>query len=311
MLSIANTTIAQPGSATSRSDKVIYIESTARGFEPDESTRTPKAVTISLTEAPMVIIEESATGFDSPPITTSLRARPEQTPEVIVTNTPTVISIHTEIATTATGYLNNEVGPDSEATPQPTSDGLLLNEIISRIGNPHPGAQPNSQQASPTADAIPDAINESAPLGDDNTVQAISTTLAVTEAPGAQPALLVGEPITLGAATLTLSNGLSTTVGTGSTATFVAFTTNPAGYTVIVVSSSGTAVTATISNAPVTITMPKTGWEASVTAAARFGNDPSVGTPTSTSSKGAAANARTWDSYIGILLGIIATGAIR
>ena len=310
MLSIANSTIAQSGSATSRSDKVIHIESTARGFEPDQSTRTPKAITISLTEVPMIIIEESATGFDSP-ITTSLRARPEQTPEVIVTNTPTVISIHTEIATTATEYPGNEVGPGSEATPQPTSDDLLLNEIISRISNPHPGAQPNSQQASPTADAIPNAINESAPLGDDNTVQAISTTLAVTEVLGAQPAHVVDESITLGAATLTLSNGLSTTVGTGSAATFVALTTNPAGYTLIVVSSSGTAVTATISNAPVTITMPKTGWEASITAAARFGNDPSAVTPTSTSSKGAAANARTWDSYVGILLGIIATGAIR
>ena len=310
MLSIANSTIVQLGSATSRSDKNIHLESTATGFELDEPTRTPKIVTLSLTEAPMIILEASATGFDSPPITTSLQARPEQTPEVIVTNTPTVISIHTEIATTATGYLDNEVGPGSEATLQPTSDGLLLNEIISRIGNPHPGAQLSSQQASPTTNAVPYAINESAPLNNEVTIQAIPTTLAVTEAPGAQPALVVGEPITLGAATLTLSNGLSTTVGTGSAATFVALITKPAGYTVIVVSSSGTAVTATISNAPVTITMPKTGWEASITAAAHFGDNPNASIPTSTSIKGAAANAMTWDSCVGILLGLIATGAI-
>jgi hypothetical protein len=129
------------------------------------------------------------------------------------------------------------------------------------------------------------------------------------ESPGAQPTLGVDGTITLGSAILTLSNGLSTAVDTGPAATFVAITTNSAGYTVIVVSSSGTAVTATMSNAPITIILPKTGWEASITAAARIGNNPSAIIPTTTSSKGAAER-RTWDTWIGIAVGILGSGAI-
>ncbi|KAF2241802.1 hypothetical protein BU26DRAFT_170614 [Trematosphaeria pertusa] len=131
-------------------------------------------------------------------------------------------------------------------------------------------------------------------------------------APGAQPTLVLGEPITLGPATLTLTPGLSTTVGTGSTAVYVGITINTAGQTIITVSSSGTAVTATITDAPATVTLPRTGFDASITGAARPGEHDSSsagGVAATTSSKaGAMERIETMDCWVGIVLGIMGLG---
>ena len=50
--------------------------------------------------------------------------------------------------------------------------------------------------------------------------------------------------------------------------TSIGITTDATGQTLITLSSCGTAITATISNAPAVITLPKTGFEASITDAA-------------------------------------------
>jgi len=76
----------------------------------------------------------------------------------------------------------------------------------------------------------------------------------VSAAPGSAPTAAVGHVVTLGSAVITLTPGLSSTVGAGPTATYVAISTDEIGQTLITVSSSGTAVTATLTNAPATIT---------------------------------------------------------
>ena len=73
--------------------------------------------------------------------------------------------------------------------------------------------------------------------------------------------------------TVTLTPGLSTTVGPEGDATFIGITTDTTGQTIITISSSGTAITATISDAPAVITLPKTGFEASITDVARAGDN--------------------------------------
>jgi hypothetical protein len=108
---------------------------------------------------------------------------------------------------------------------------------------------------------------------------------------------------------LTLTPGLSTTVGTGEEATSVGITTNDAGQTIIVVSSSGTAVSATVTKTAVTMTAPKTGFDAEITDIAKPGdeeNSSSEGTALSTSSAGGAASVRRWEAewWLGILVGI-------
>jgi hypothetical protein len=99
--------------------------------------------------------------------------------------------------------------------------------------------------------------------------------------------------ITVGSVTLTLTPGLSTSLGTGKSATLVAIQTDSASHTIIVISSSGTAITATMTVAPVTVTLSKNSFASSIT------GDASRGVPTSlhrmpamTTSSAAAANKR-------------------
>lgn len=99
--------------------------------------------------------------------------------------------------------------------------------------------------------------------------------------------------ITLGSVTLIPTPGLSTSLGAGTSATFIAIQTDSASHTIVVISSSGTAITATMTVAPVTVTLSKTGFESSTT------DDASRGVPTSlrhvpaaTTSSVAAANKR-------------------
>lgn len=287
-------------------------------------------------------MESSQTGWETtsePPRTTSPTENGRPTPPhdiIITTDQPIIITVHTEISASgfqpdlsdpASGkeHSSKPSGPNgspsalsgsperehtttgpSAAEPQVTPGGSdLLNEIISRVGNAQPGAQPTGQPAVPT-DGSPAPNGNIVPSGNLGTAPANDNTQQ-----GSQSSLAVGAPITLGSATLTLTPGLSTTVGTGSDATAVAINTNASGSTIIIISSSGTAITAIVTKAKTTITSSasRTGFDASISEEARPGNDKITtlnGAATSTRSAGGAASRFRWEveSWIGILAGI-------
>ncbi|KAF2476330.1 uncharacterized protein BDR25DRAFT_65262 [Lindgomyces ingoldianus] len=327
----------------------IHGESTVTGFEEDP-TITEEAPGVG--DPNKVHGESSVDGFetteDIQPTGGRVRGTPESTPAVtptdfqsgiFITETPTIIFIHTEIEASITqldpgnepqptsiGAKGGVTDPANEnsgnsrsnnptvpASAQPTSGGeALLTEIISKIGAPAPGAQPSTNPPSSTENPAPNGNQQSIP-GLENTEQPATPGVLVT-APGGQPtapALTVDQSITLGAQTLTLTPGLSTTVGTGSAATFVALTTNSVGQTIIVVSSSGTAVSATVTNAPVTVSGVKTGFDASLTASASHGahSTPSSlgGAAATTSRKGSAAGRWRWEAewWISLVIGVL------
>ncbi|KAF2867232.1 hypothetical protein BDV95DRAFT_598344 [Massariosphaeria phaeospora] len=227
---------------------------------------------------------------------------------------------HGNIQTLGTDQAPAQTGP-APPSPAQSQGGDLLMEIVSRIGNSQLGPQPNTQSSAPTGDTSPPNDGpQSVPAGqntnklEQTALEGLST-LSITAAPQGSPAISVGAPITLGSAILTLTPGLSTTLGSGPVATFVALTTDTAGQTVIVVSSSGTAVTATVTNAPLTMsmTMPKSGFEASITEVASPGgfSSPSYnGAASTTSSEGIAAERRgEVGCWVGIVLGLMGLGA--
>jgi hypothetical protein len=127
-----------------------------------------------------------------------------------------------------------------------------------------------------------------------------------TNTASAGDSVAVGNTITLGSATISLTAGLSTVIGTGTNTTLIAIQTDNASHTIITISSSGTAVTATITNAPATVTLPKTGFEASITNSAgrEVATSRVAVTAVSTSSKGAANEKRV---NMGGLPGILLT----
>lgn len=122
-----------------------------------------------------------------------------------------------------------------------------------------------------------------------------------------QATLPLGGMITAGSATLTLTPGLSTTIGTASGATFIAITTNSAGQTLITVSASGTATTATVAIASATLTLSGTGFGAIITDVARPGDyktSTAGRVAAATSSKAGASHARLEsDLWTRLLLG--------
>lgn len=207
----------------------------------------------------------------------------------------------------------------------------LLDTIINHLGKAQPGAQP-SQPAQTTQPIVTVTGGFGEGLTPDSTVTA---TEAAKPGPGdsakgwedasgqatpdaaqtasGQDSIAVGNTITLGSATISLTAGLSTVVGTGTDTTLIAIQTDSASQTVITISSSGTAITATITNAPATVTLPKTGFEASITDSAGRGVGTSriPVTAVSTSSKGAAvrqhAPLSALSGFIVWLLGFLAT----
>lgn len=246
-----------------------------------------------------------------------------QPDQVVTTRRPTIIKIETSTAPTNTpaGPNNdvNNVSPnviqrptnrpgagnapvESVQAPQQTAGNNLLNNIISKLGDARPEAQPTLPLAPAT----------------DVGSYSVQVLAKVTPGPGGasapQETATVGGTITMGSAKVTLTPGLSTTVGSGGDATFIGITTNAAGQTLITLSSSGTAVTATVTDAPAIITLPKTGFEASITDVARAGGlstSGARGAAAPTSSKGAAAEMRAelgwWASAI---LGILGAGIV-
>lgn len=142
---------------------------------------------------------------------------------------------------TGTGAGDDAPGDPAQSPQQQTAPNTLLNDIVSGLADTTPLPQPTAQ----------------API-----------TPAPTPVPA--PTAIPGT-LTLGSATLTLTHGLSTTLGAEPDATFVSISTDAAGQTIVVISSSGTAITATVTDAPATVTLPKTGFEASITDVARPG----------------------------------------
>lgn len=201
--------------------------------------------------------------------------------------------------------------------PQTASFGSsLLDAIIHGLGKPQPGSQPTvivtstgasgglSNDESQMSSLVETAgVTGNSPAGTGVAILDPTTPGSLGTAP-AYSSIAVGNIITLGSTILTLTPGLSTIIGTGSNAILVAIQTDSASHTAITVSSSGTAVTATITNAPATITVPRTGFEASVTNSAGRG----VSTPrpdvavSTTSSRGLANEQRTSVGHLARLM---------
>jgi hypothetical protein len=188
---------------------------------------------------------------------------------------------------------------ESVSTPKETPVNSLLNDIITRIGKAQPASQPTPPARNTRSATENDAQPQLSFATGVGLVQGSDPTQApqTPSAASAQPTLATGGIITLESTTLTLSPGLSTTVGAGTQATFLGIATNSAGQTLITVSSSGTAVTATVTNAPATVTRPKTTFDPSITAFA---------TPVRpTSSIGAAGEDVRVDGWTGVLAGVV------
>lgn len=233
----------------------------------------------------------------------------EETRDVLVTRTPTLVDIHAEtLSTIQSGPVLNR----SQATA--TKDDLLFH-IISYIG-----ILPSPTNNGPSANDGGVLMPSGPDAGNDNefqqTAEASSGQTVLDSGP--TPTMTVGDQMTFGSAVLTLTPGLSSVLGDGSTATYIAIATNDIGQTLITVSSSGTVITATVTDAPATITKPKTGsvFDARTTPTARSSNIDSMrtGIPDATaSSQGVAvrqsANIGCWACLrigfagLGLLLG--------
>lgn len=311
---MGNVTDASPPERDpSHSKGKVRVESTADGWGDTTQPVPPAPITIDcgttdncgiLTVHP----ESTVTGWevitDGVMKATMLGPQTSSTDKLLIaTSTPTLVGIHTEIqpstqpgAARPAGTPNDspisaESGPaPGPSLATPTSDPLLL-DIISHLV-PTSSSPPGSL-SSPDFASTPVGGSVNPEHGTNEPAQPSNVTPgpAITAPPSASVVSL-GSQITLGSSVLTLTPGLSSTIGDGTTATYVAITTDETGHTLITVSSSGTAVTATITNAPATITQLKTQYDSTITTAARpgtFDGSPS-GKSATTSSKGAAAS---------------------
>ncbi|KAF3004299.1 hypothetical protein E8E13_008766 [Curvularia kusanoi] len=170
--------------------------------------------------------------------------------------------------------------PNTASQQSVSSGSSLLDAIVEHLGK----AQPGAQVPAPTLPVI-DASREHDSLSPQ---QAVTTDVAgiwpggaaqtggaaATKGPSSisspQDDVTVGNAITLGSTVVSLTPGLSTIVGTGTSTTLVAIQTDGASRTIIVISSSGTAVTATVTVAPATVTLPKSGFAPSITRTAKW-----------------------------------------
>ncbi|CAO2657422.1 Nn.00g035480.m01.CDS01 [Neocucurbitaria sp. VM-36] len=254
----------------------------------------------------------------------------EQNDQVVTTRRPTVLNIETNIRPTITQSTPSNNGPgrannneSEDKTAQPTSNpapapqqserNYLLDNIVSRLGDAVSSAQ--------TTQALFSVTGGGGGGGGDFTAQRqqAPATLGSITSGGAdiifpQATIAPGGVVTIESATLTLTPGLSTTVGSAADATFVGITTDSTGHTIITISSSGTAVTATVTDVAATVTLSKIGFDASITDVARPGvltASTAAGVAASTSSKGAAGERSGEGSWwMGAVLGLGAVFAI-
>ncbi|EFQ89868.1 hypothetical protein PTT_13731 [Pyrenophora teres f. teres 0-1] len=161
------------------------------------------------------------------------------------------------------------------STPQPTGQNGLLLDVISVLGETLSSTH-ESQLALPTIDGSSQPVRPTGSKSDSSPIQSPTTSgqssPSGTDTTSLQATVPAGGIVTIGSETLSLTPGLSTTVGPVNDVTFLGLATDKTGNTLVTISSSGTAITATVSNAPATVTLPRTGFEASVTAAARPGD---------------------------------------
>lgn len=234
---------------------------------------------------------------------------PQPDPPVVVTSTPSIVAIQTSVAPAQNGP-NAPAFPSATASPKGASANAFLMDIISHI------AGDGEQQHG----ALDLSDNQgSAPAVVANTAEGLQVTQetapGMTAAPAAQStAAVLGALMTLagGLATLTLTPGLSTTVGSGSAATYIAITADGAGHTIITLSSSGTAVTATVTNAPTTVTIEGTGFAARITDdAGQLGQNSHTAASTTTSRAGAVSHKGQVNLLFNILLGIAGLGVFQ
>jgi hypothetical protein len=251
----------------------------------------------------------------------TVAARPASNVNVVTTNAPVVIGLQTRLTpTTATTRLDDtnveppNVGPvpneqgtrtqeGAHNAPEATETNSLLADIISIIAGPKPSNPSKNEH-------LPNEEN----LTNENPQQVQQGTTApepsMTAAPGAQPTIQLGQSMTLQGATLTLTPGLSTTVGTGLEATYIEIVSDAAGQTTITLSSSGTAVTATVTNVPTTMTLASN-FEASVTSAGMPGEygSSSASAPALTSSRAEAVHLKHGTSLtLHVLMVFLGTG---
>ncbi|KAF9699041.1 hypothetical protein EKO04_003159 [Ascochyta lentis] len=193
----------------------------------------------------------------------------------------------------------NSVGGHVTGSKQTTSSGNdLLDAIIREISNAKPDAQPAQASRSTlvvsgehSASATDLTRTEQLILAQSGVISR-PTTLDGTDTVLVQTTIAAGPTIALGAATLSLTPGLSTIIRKGTGTTLIAIQTDSASQTIITISSSGAAITATITDAPATVTVPRTGFEASITGDAGRGVDITAsiqGAPT-TSSRAVASH---------------------
>ncbi|ORY17392.1 hypothetical protein BCR34DRAFT_37041 [Clohesyomyces aquaticus] len=280
--------------------KKIHWESTADGFDhttENAHEEPPSPTPIITTEyKPSNVLSTAAIIHTEIRVSIS-RLDPTNAP-VSPSNTP---NLNGDNGGTTGGKNGNPEGGSDPTAPtgnaasqQPTPGGQLLDEIISKLG---PG---NPEESHNTA---PNGGQQNIP-GAKNTDLAAATGSPVTAA----PELTLAQAITLGSATLTLTPGLTTAVGTGSSLTSVELTTNYLGQTIIVISSSGTAVSATITSGPVTATSARTGFDAATTAKSSL--EPTIGAfgtggaAATTPKKGDAAGLRTRKCELGMDLAL-------
>lgn len=218
------------------------------------------------------------------------------------------------------GLKPNIVGVPAQRQSASTGN-TLLDTIINHLGKAQPGAQPtqaiprttdggSGEHVDQESAASPTETAKVGPGGSAQGWEVISgqVTPGPANTASSQDSIAVGNTITLGSATLSLTPGLSTIVATGTDTTLIAIQTDSESHTIITISSSGTAITATITNAPATVTLPKTGFEASITGDAGRGVATSrvAVTAVTTSSKG-VANEKTviMGGLSGFVIGIL------
>ncbi|RYN30829.1 hypothetical protein AA0119_g9135 [Alternaria tenuissima] len=202
----------------------------------------------------------------------------------------------------------------SGTTSQQTGQNSLLLSIVSQLG----GTPSNVQPASPTTNSLGQTIT---PPSSDNGGGSAAAQPATTpnsgmprdtdEAsfPQVTPTVGTGYLVIGGAWTVTLTPGLSIYLGGNLAPTILEMTTDATGNTLVTVSSSGTAVTATVRVALTTMTMPKSGFEASITDSARPGEQSAR--LATTSSKGAGADKTSkLEWWTGAVLGILGFGIL-
>ncbi len=216
---------------------------------------------------------------------------------------------------------DNIVGGDDTSatglTPQQTGQNSLLLAIVSQIGGAPSVVQP-TQPASLATDSLGQPVVPTNNEGGGNSATAQPATTPssgmpsstnIASPPQTTPAVGVGSFV-YGSSTLTLTPGLNTNIGSNFFPTFVELTTDAKGNTLVTVFSDGTAVTATVRVTSTTMTIPISGYEASM--ADSTGPAEQTGSLATISSEGAGAETRSTELewLAGAILGILGFGVI-